>query len=150
MTKVAKADWSPVTWEQITGKPSSFGVTDIGQLTGNGFAIGQVPRWNGSKFVPYTIPSTPAPTPTPTPLPAQIGITWDIPEILPLQTATEDFNIGGVFLGYPLAITPNSNPGFFWFAALVTAVDVVTVYALNMDATPVTLGSTNFTLQRFT
>lgn len=150
MSKVAKADWAAsAPWEGLTGKPASFGVSDIGQLTGNGFAVGQVPRWNGTRFVPYTIPSTPAPTPTPSPLPAPIGLTWAIPELLPLQTGTEVFNVGGIFPGTPLSVTVGADPGFFFFAALVTDIEVVTLYALNMSAAPVTLGTTNFTLQKF-
>lgn len=150
MSKVSRSDWSATApWEGIIGKPSTFGVTDIGQLTGIGFSAGQVPRWNGVKFVPYTIPNVPTPTPDPTPLPDPISLTWDIPELFPLQTGTEDFNVNGVFPSYPLALSVNSNPGFFFFAALVTQIDTVTLYAVNMSAAPVTLGSTNFSIQRF-
>ncbi|HEX2899823.1 MAG TPA: hypothetical protein VHS96_08905 [Bacteroidia bacterium] len=150
MSKVAKADWAASTpWLGISGKPASFGVSDIGQLTGIGFSVGQVPRWNGSKFVPYTIPSNPTPPPTPGVLPAPIGLTWDIPELLPLQTATEDFNVGNIYPGSPVSVTVGTNPGFFFFDAIVTGIEVVTLYALNMSGGPVTLGSTNFTLQKF-
>ncbi len=149
MSKVSRSDWSPVTWEQIIGKPTNFGVSDIGQLTGIGFAVGQVPRWNGSKFVPYTLPTVPVNPPSPSPLPAAIGLTWDVPEVLPLQTATEEFNVAGIFPGAPLAVTVVPNPGFFFFAALVTDIQIVTLYALNMSGGPVTLGSTAFTIQKF-
>lgn len=148
MSKVGQADYAPCFWDQIIGKPSNFGVTDIGQLTGIGFSVGQVPRWNGSKFVPYTLPSPTPPTP-PGVLPAPIGLTWDIPELLPLQTATEDFNVGGIFPGAPLSVTVTPNPGYFFFAALVTDIQVVTLYALNMSGGPVTLGSTEFVIQKF-
>ncbi len=148
MSKVSRSDWSPVTWAQITGKPSSFGVSDIGQLTGAGFALGQVPRWNGSKFVPYTLPNIPAPTP-PNSLPPQFTLTWDIPELLPLQTATQVFNVGMVFPGNPLAIGWSADPGFFWFWGLVTDIEVVTLYAKNMSAGPLTFGEVTATVQRF-
>lgn len=149
MSKVSRSDWAPPPrWEDIIGKPTSFGVTDIGQLTGNGFAVGQVPRWNGSRFVPYTIPSSPSPTPS-SPLPAPIGLTWDIPALLPLQTATETFNVGNIYPGSPLSVTVGADPGFFFFDAIVTGIELVTLYALNMSAAPVTLGTTNFTLQKF-
>ncbi len=148
MSKVSRSDYAPTFWNQIIGKPTNFGVSDIGQLTGIGFSVGQVPRWNGTKFVPYTLPSPPPPTP-PGALPAPIGLTWDIPELLPLQTATEDFNVANIFPGAPLSVTVTPNPGYFFFAALVTDIQVVTLYALNMSGGPVTLGSTNFVIQKF-
>jgi hypothetical protein len=82
-------------------------------------------------------------------LPQQISLTWDIPEIYPLQTATESFNVNGVFPGYPIVAGVDIDPGFCWFKAVVTAIDVVTLYALNMDNVPVTLGTATFTIQKF-
>jgi hypothetical protein len=150
MSQVAKANWAAsVPWIGITGKPTAFGVNDIGQLGGNGFSVGQVPRWNGAIFLPYTVPSSSSPTPAPSPLPSQFTLTWDIPELLPLQTATEVFNVGGVFPGNPLALGWQFNPGFCWLWGLVTDIEVVTLYAKNMDSVPVTLGSGTWVVQRF-
>lgn len=69
MSKVTRADFAllagGVDWANITGKPSSFGgTTDIGDLTGAGFGIGQYPAWNGKKFLPATIPDDPTPSDT--------------------------------------------------------------------------------------
>ena len=63
--KVTRADWAATApWDGITGKPDfPGGVTDIGQLTAEGFEVGQVPLWNGHNFVGYTIPAAPTPTP---------------------------------------------------------------------------------------
>lgn len=60
MSKTTRSDWSASTpWAGITGKPDTPGSTvDIGQLTANGFVAGQVPLWNGTKFVPYSIPAS--------------------------------------------------------------------------------------------
>lgn len=79
----------------------------------------------------------------------QIMLVWDIPALLPLQTATELFNVNGVFPGYPLAVGASIDTGFIWYKAVVTAIDIVTLYALNMDASPVTLGEVTFTVQKF-
>ncbi len=150
MSKVAKSDWSASTpWSGITDKPASFGASDIGQLTGAGFGVGQVPRWNGSRFVPYTIPSSVTPPPTPSPFPPQFTLTWDIPLLNPLQTASQSFNVSGVFPNFPIAIAWNTDPGFFLFSGLVTDIEIITLYAANMDAAPITFGEITVTIQRF-
>lgn len=148
---VSRANWAAtagsVAWENVTGKPSSFGgVTDIGQLTGSGFAIGQVPRWNGSRFVPYTIPASSGGSSS---LPSQFTLTWDVPVLLPLQTATQTFNVANIYPQNPIAIAWNCDPGFMWFKGLVTDIQVITLSALNMDAVPVTFGEITITVQKF-
>lgn len=54
MSHVRRADWAAaVPWDGILDKPAGLGgVTDIGQLTGEGFIPGDTPTWNGTKFVP--------------------------------------------------------------------------------------------------
>lgn len=54
MSHVRRSDWAAaVPWAGILDKPAGTGeATDIGQLTGSGFVPGDVPSWNGSKFVP--------------------------------------------------------------------------------------------------
>lgn len=146
-----RANWAATTpWAGITGKPEfpSVFVTDIGQLTGAGFTNGQVPVWNSAqgKFVPYTIPS---PSGGGGSLPSQFTLTWDIPLLAPLQTATQTFNVANVYPTYPIAIAWNCDPGFMWFWGLITDIQVLTLYAKNMDAVPITFGEINVTVQRF-
>ena len=65
--KTTRADWAAsVPWTGITGKPGVFpsGPVDIGQLTAAGFSAGSVPIWNGSRFVPHTIPTPSPPSPS--------------------------------------------------------------------------------------
>lgn len=149
MSKVTRADWAAtVPYAGITGLPPAppAGITDIGGLSGDGFQSGQVPRWNGTRFVPYTIPSSSGGGGS---LPSQFTLTWDIPLLAPLQTATQTFNVANVYPTYPIAIAWNCDPGFMWFWGLITDIQVITLYAKNMDAVPITFGEINVTVQRF-
>ena len=130
MSKTARADWAPPpTWDEIRNKPAIIGVPG--------------PRGPAGPAGPQGPPGTAAG------LPPQFTLTWDVPELLPLQTATQTFNVGGVLPGHPLALGWSPDPGFCWLWGLVTDTDVVTLYAKNMDAVPVTLGEMLCTVQRF-
>ncbi len=129
MSKVSRADYAPCFWGQIIGKPD-----DVRGPAG--------PRG------PQGVPGPPGPAGTAV-LPSQFTLTWDIPTLLPLQTATQDFNVGGVFPGNPLAFGWTPNPGFMWFWGLVTDIQVITLYAKNMDGSPITFGEVTATVQRF-
>lgn len=151
MSWVARASWAAgCPWLGITGKPETFGVTDIGQLKAAGFAIGQAPKWNGSRFVPFTPTGTSPTPPAGYVLPSLIYFTWDIPEILPLQTAYEDFNFNGVVPGQPVVCGVQFDPGFCLTQARVITINTVRLYATNMDAVPITLGEGTWAIQRFT
>lgn len=54
MSHVRIADWAAnVPFSGILNPPAGLGqTTDIGQLTGAGFSIDDIPKWNGTKFVP--------------------------------------------------------------------------------------------------
>jgi hypothetical protein len=54
MSHVRRADWAAqVPWDGIIGKPAGLGGdTDIGQLKGAGFSVGDIPEWDGTQFVP--------------------------------------------------------------------------------------------------
>lgn len=150
MSKVSRADWSASTpWSGIVGKPSTFGVTDISQLAAAGFSSGQVPRWNGAKFVPYTIPSSATPVTPPNPLPAQVQFSWDVPSILPLQSAYEDFPLIGAIPGEPIAHGVAFDPGFCLTFAYIFANDTVRLKVVNMDGVAVDLGLAVWAIQRF-
>jgi hypothetical protein len=154
MSKVSRSDVSAsCPWTGITGKPPGLGgPVDISQILGNGYANGQVPTYNFAtkRFVAGTPAPGPAPTPTPVnPLPAQVQFTWDVPNLLPLQTAYEDFNLNGVFPGAPIAFGTQFDPGFCWLRAAVIAVNQIRLYVLNMDAVAVDLGTGTWVIQRF-
>lgn len=129
MSKVSRADWAPPTrWNDIPDKPTIIGERGPAGPAGP------------------TGPTGPAGSAG---LPAQITLTWDIPTLAPLQTATQEFNVAGVFPGNPLAFGWTPNPGFMWFWGLVTDIQVITLYAKNMDASPITFGEVTATVQRF-
>lgn len=149
MSKVARSDWSPPPrWRDILDKPSSFGVTDIGQLSASGFSSGQIARWSGTKFVPYTIPSVTPVTPSNS-LPAQVQFSWDVPSILPLQSAYEDFPLIGAIPGEPIAHGVAFDPGFCLTFAYIFANDTVRLKVVNMDSVAVDLGSAVWSIQLF-
>jgi hypothetical protein len=150
VSKVSRADFAAsVPWEGIISKPATFGATDIGQLAGAGFAIGQVPRWNGSKFVPYTIPSSSTPVAPPSALPVQVYFSWDVPSLLPLQSAYEDFPWIGAVPGQPLAFGIAFDPQFCWVNATVIANDTIRLWVLNMNSSAVDLGEGVWAIQPF-
>lgn len=132
------------------GKPASFGATDIGQLSANGFTVGQVPKWNGTKFVGYTIPGAPIPPgPTPSPLPPQDVFVWDVPSILPLQSAFQDFPLIGAVPGEPIAFGISFDIGYCLPFVNIFQNDLVRLRIVNMDSVAVDLGSATWSLQRF-
>lgn len=153
MSKVSRSDYAATCpWTGITGKPTNFGgVTDIGQLTGIGFGNNQVPRWNSTlgKFRPYTIPPTPSPVTPVNPLPTQIQITWDAPNILPLQSAYEDFPLIGAVPGEPIAWGLSMDTGFCLPYACITTNDLIRLKITNLDSVAVDLGSMLWQIQRF-
>jgi hypothetical protein len=153
MSKVSRSDYAAsCPWSGIIGKPSNLGgATDIGQLTGVGFANNQVPRYNVSlgKFRPYTLPSPPSPVTPTNPLPAQIQITWDAPSLLPLQSAFQDFPLIGALPGEPIAWGLSIDTGFCIPFACIAENDLIRLKLVNMDSVAVDLASTLWQIQRF-
>lgn len=135
MSKVTRADWAAsVPWGGITNKPKfpTGGVTDIGQLTGDGFSAGQYAKWDGQKFVPASPPSV-------TPIVAaaifkDFLFTWDPPSILPLQTAWEDFPVIGAVINQIVGVGPPYNVGQCIVSAYIPANDTVRIQVTNLSA----------------
>lgn len=154
MAKVSRADWAATTpWAGITDKPAGFGASDIGQLTGIGYADGQIPVYNRSsgRFRPgsRTPPSpTPAPTPTPGPV-TEIAVTWDVPNLHALQTATEDFYFVGAFVSMPVAVGAPFDNQFVQISGSVVDLNVVRVTVTNMDLADLDLGEGIWRLRIF-
>lgn len=152
MSKVARADYAAsVPWLGITGKPAGVGdPVDIGSLKAAGFSNGQVARWNGTKFVPYTIPAAPVPPVVPpSTLPAQIQFNWDVPSILPLQSAYEDFALLGAIPGEVIAHGVSFDPGFCITQAYVITNDSIRLKVVNLDSVAVDLPASVWNIQRF-
>ncbi len=53
MSNVKTADWAASTpWSGITGKPDFSATTpDISSVTAKSFSNGQIPQWNGKRFI---------------------------------------------------------------------------------------------------
>ena len=151
MSKTARSDWSAsCPWGGITGKPTDFGgVTDIGQLKGAGFSVGQVARWNGTKFVPYTIPTPSTPVTPTNPLPPQVQFVWDVPSIAPLQTAYQDFPLLGAVPGEPISHGVSMDTAFCQTFAKVVLNDSIRLMVVNFDLVAVDLPSSLWQIQRF-
>lgn len=157
---VPRANWAAtagsVAWANVTGKPSNFGgVTDIGQLTGAGFANKQVPIWSSAlrKFVPANIGGIAgyvAPTPgSGSQYVDPVQVSWDVPSLLPLQSAYEDFPYIGATPGTPAAVgVPFDLQFCFPFAAVILN-DSVRVMIVNMNSSPVDLGTGIWNIQIF-
>lgn len=149
MSRVVRSDWAAsVPWQGVTNKPPTVaGITDISQLTGDGFLNGQYPRFNAlaGRFRPATLP-TPTVTPTPAP-PAQIIVSWDVPSLLPLQSAWENFDFIGVLVSQPIMLgTPFQNE-FVLAVASVPAANVVRITVTNMSLATIDLGVGSWTLR---
>lgn len=158
MSKVTRADWSATCpWSGISGKPSfsGGGVSDIGQLTGIGFANKQVPIWNTAlqKFVRSSISgiagySPSSPSTSQQYIPA-VQIEWNVPSLLPLQSAYEDFPLIGAVPGTPGAVGVPFDMQFCWIRADVIANDSVRITVTNLNSVTVDLGNGLYNVQIF-
>ncbi len=136
MAKISRADWAAsVPWIGITDKPVSFGASDIGELTGNGYSDGQIPVYNAAakRFRPGSrLAPSPAPAPTPAPESSEVALTWDVPNLHALQTATEDFYVPGVFVSHPVIIGAPFSDQNVQFSGSVVDLNVVRISVTNM------------------
>ena len=152
MGKISRADWAAsCPWDGITGKPASFGPTDISQLTANGYSNGQVPGAVAGRFRPLTLPTpTPAPTPTPTPgIPSKIWVSWDAPSIEPLQSAYEDFEFAGATPGMAVCAGAPLDQTFVNVSAYCFESGSVRIVVTNMSRETVDLGVGSYQLVIF-
>lgn len=158
MSKVTKADWAATCpWNGITGKPDfpGGGVSDIGQLSGSGFSNKQVPIWNSSlrKFVPSNISGIAgyvAPSPgSSIPYVDPVQVEWDVPSLLPLQSAYEDFPYIGAVPGTPVSVGVSFDLQFCFPFPAVILNDSVRIMIVNMNSTEVDLGTGIWNIQIF-
>lgn len=145
MSKVSRADWAATTpWSGITDKPASFGVSDIGELTGIGYADGQIPIYSRSsgRFRPGSrLAPSPAPTPTPSGLSSiEIFVTWDCPSLHALQTATEDFDFVGAFVSQPVIVGAPFSDQNVQISASIVDLNIARISVTNMGLSDLDLG----------
>lgn len=149
MSKVSRADWAAsVPWDGVTGKPDfPAGITDIGQLTGDGYSDGQYPSFDAGsgRFSPATLPE-PVP-PTPAPVPEFIIVSWDTPSLMPLQSAWEDFDFPGVLVSQPITLGTPFDDEFVLAVATVPEANVVRITVTNMGFSTVDLAEGSWTIR---
>ncbi len=154
MSHVNRADWATETdWDGIRNKPASFGVSDISQLTGIGYADGQVPVYSISsgRFRPGSRNPTPTPVPpTPTPgIPTEIAVDWDVTNLHALQTATEDFDFVGALPGHPVIVGASYTNQNVQISATIVDVNVVRISVTNMGLADLDLDDAFYRLRIF-
>ena len=154
MGKVSRADYAETApWSGITGKPGSFGATDIGQLTGNGYADGQIPVYNLSsgRFRPGSRNPSPAPTPpAPTPgIPTEIAVEMNVPNLHALQTYYEDFDFVGAFPGHPVIVGAFYTNPYVQISATIVDLNVVRISVTNLGLADVDLDDSFYRLRIF-
>lgn len=155
MSKVSRADWAATTpWGGITDKPASFGVSDIGGLTGNGYADGQIAVYNraSGRFRPGSRSVTPTPTPVTPPLPgfSELWVPWDVPSLHALQTATEDFYFVGVMVSQPVIVGAPFDDQFVQISASAVDTNMARISVTNMGLADLDLGEGQWRLRIFT
>ncbi len=155
MSHVVRADWAASTeWNGIRGKPANFGVTDIGQLTGIGYADGQIPVYNkaSGKFRPGSRNPTPTPVPpTPTPgIPTEIAVEMDVPTLHAFQSYYEDFDFVGAFPGHPVIVGASYTNEFIQISATIVDLNVVRILVMNVGFDDVDLDDSFYRLRIFT
>lgn len=153
MGKISRADWAAsVPWSGITGKPSSFGPTDISELTADGYRNGQYPSAVAGRLRATTLVFPPTPTPDP---PAPSGgvtktyVTWDIPSLHALQSAAEDFTIVGAMPGMAIVVGAAFDTTFLTLSAYCYDYDTIRIVATNMSLDDVDPDEQNFQLVFF-
>ena len=142
MSKVSRADWAaqvPATGllgiipaaNLPTTPPSGV---DIGSLTGKGFQVGQIPTWNGKKFVPADLP-----------VPAggvtfvSIDVEWSDTTLRPLESSTQGVTVPGVTINSQVFLQSAPMGDFVTLTAKVVAPNFIRVIATNLNPEPITL-----------
>jgi len=154
MGKVSRADWAAsVPWQGVTDKPSTFGVTDIGQLTGDGYSDGQIPVYNraSGRFRPGS--RNPAPTPTPVPptpgIPTEISVEMDVPNLHAFQSYYEDFFFPGALTGQPVIVGASYTNPYVQISATVVDSNSVRITVMNLGLDDVDLDDSFYRLMIF-
>ena len=144
MSHVARADWAaqvPASGIQgvipATNLPATpTGSIDISQVKAAGYAPGQIPVWNGSRFVPGNLPVVP---------PGGSGTTFVTPVITwgatlrPLESTEQSLSLPGVLANSQVFVPAPTGQDYLFFRAKVTAAPTVLITATNMSGSNVTL-----------
>ena len=145
MENAKTADWAAtVPWDGIVGKPPSVGgKTDVGQLTAKGYAIKQVPQWNGVRFIgvnPQSLVDTSG-LYGPNNKPYDITqFSWNPGTLTPFLRTTKTIDLNGVTDGLPVAVgVPYDLQGCL--ISVDTEVNTVNITIFNSTPYDVTLAS---------
>lgn len=153
MSKTSRADWAASTpWNGITDKPANFGVSDIGGLTGNGYATGNVPVYdaNSGRFRPGSRYPASAPVAPVTPgLTNEIYVQWDVPLLHALQCATEDFYFNGSFPSMPVCVGAPFSDQNVSISASVVDLNIVRIVVQNIGIADLDIGEGQWRLHLF-
>jgi len=144
MSRVSRADWSAsVPWGGVIDKPSSFGVADIGGLTGTGYSNGQYPAYDKvtGRFRPASIIAPPTPTPIEPWVPNEMWYNWDDTTLHAFQSAQQDFDFIGAFPAQPVAVGASFAIDYLTISAYVPFANTIRVTVMNTQISDVTVGS---------
>ncbi len=154
MSKTSRADWAATTpWSGITDKPASFGASDIGQLTGIGYADGQIPVYSiaSGRFRPGARNPSPTPVPPePTPgIPTEIAVEMNVPSLHALQSYYEDFGFVGAFPGHPVIVGASYTNPYVQITATIVDLNSVRITVTNMGFDDLDLDDAFYRLRIF-
>lgn len=144
MGKVSRADWAAsVPWGGVIDKPATFGVTDIGGLTGTGYSAGQYPAYNKTtkRFQPASIIAPPAPIPPEPYVFNQLAFNWDGETLHSFQISQQDFDFVGAMPSQVVAVGASFALDYLTLSAYVPSMNVVRITVMNTQITDVTVGS---------
>ena len=146
MSKVSRSDWAaqvPASGIQgvipAANLPSTgAGTTDIGTVKGAGFSPGQVPIWNGGKFVPGNLPVVP--TASGVTITSQLPyIAWTPSSLRSLESTEVTVPLPGVTMTSLVFVAPLPGLDYLWFRAVVLSPGQVVITATNMSGVVVAL-----------
>jgi hypothetical protein len=142
MSKVSRSDWAAqVPASGIIGVISAANLpttppsgVDMGSLTGKGFKVGQVPVWNGKKFIPADLP---APAGSVTFVSAEV--LWAEHDLRPLESTTQGVVVPGVTLDSVVFVQNVALGDYVVLLAKVVAAGFINILATNINPAPITL-----------
>jgi len=142
MSKVSRSDWAaqvPASGIQGVISPANLPTTvpsgvDIGNVTGKGFKSGQVPVWDGKKFVPADLP---VPVGSVTFVSTQVE--WTDTILRPLESSAQGVTIPGVTMSSQVFVQNSTMGDYVALVAKVIAPNFIRLIATNLNPEPITL-----------
>jgi hypothetical protein len=146
MSSIQRAAWAAqVPAEGIIGvipaknlPATPSGSIDISQVKAVGFAVGDSPSWNGSRFVPSPFPVIPPVTglTLTTQYPA---ITWSPSTLRSIESTEAAVLVPGATMSSLVFVAPVPGQDYLWLRARMTSDGHATITATNMGGDVITL-----------